>query len=455
MTDSLATILVVEDGQSEREALVRVLRLEHYKVLAARHPDEALAFTGQPVDLVISDLRMGKRSGLDLLKDWRSQFGDTPFIMMTAFGDVDSAVAAMKLGAADFLSKPIEPEDLLSRVRDCLQARGRRAGDGAPSGEDYLSRIIGESPGIREVCEQVRRVAATDTTVVILGEPGAGKELVAEAIHYNSRRAAGPYVPVDMAAIPEAMIESELFGHVQGAFEGAIADRVGRFEAADEGTIFIDEISDFPLALQAKLLRVLENQVVMPLGANQGRSVNVRVVAATCHDLSDRTSEGQFRQDLFYRLNVVAIRVPPLRERPQDIPLLVAHFVRNIARAHGSLPCEVTPELMRKLTGLPWPGNVRQLRNCLESMIVLAPGASLRLADLPPELLMESPIERRPDDDTRDSVLEETKRDALMRALRLYGGNRTRAAEYLGISVRTVQRKLKEWGLADSMKDVP
>jgi DNA-binding NtrC family response regulator len=452
-----ATILVVEDGESEREALVRVLRMEQYEVMSAADPQHAIDFAHQPIDLVISDLRMGKQSGIDLLRYWRERWPAMPFIIMTAYGDVDSAVTAMKLGAADFITKPVNPDSLLTLVRDCLDRRVVQTHhEQAPStaaGDRVFDRIVGRSPPMCEIIDQTRRAAHTESTVLVLGESGTGKELIAEAIHQNSPRCPGPFILVNMAAIPETLVESELFGHLKGAFTGAAASRVGRFEAAHGGTIFIDEIGDFPLNLQAKLLRVLENRTITPVGGNRDRLVDVRVVAATSRNLAKMTSLGQFREDLYYRLNVVAINLPPLRDRRDDIPLLVEHFVHELARAGNKPPLKISPELMQAFISLDWPGNVRQLRNALESMVVMARGELLTPADLPRNLALE-PLDRSAEiAAAAGPMLEDVKRAAMLRALDQFQGNRTRAAEYLGISVRTLQRKLKEWGLLESPGD--
>jgi DNA-binding NtrC family response regulator len=448
MTNQIARLLVVEDGESEREALVRVLRMERFDVLSARSPADALRYMHEPIDVVISDLRMGKQSGIDLLRDWREHFPTMPFIIMTAYGDVESAVTAMKLGAADFVTKPVDPKRLLALVLDCLSHRS--AGRGAGSTRSAVERIVGQSAVIRTAVEQTLRAAQTESTVLVLGESGTGKELIAEAIHQNSPRRGGPFILVNMAAIPETLVESELFGHVRGAFTGATGNRVGRFEGAHRGTLFIDEIGDFPLALQAKLLRVLESHSVTPVGSNQDRQVDVRVVAATSRNLPKMTKLGEFREDLYYRLNVVTIHLPPLRERREDIPLLSRHFVEELVRQSGRKPIDIEPALMQTLERLDWPGNVRQLRNCLESMVVMARGDRLEMAELPRNLGPDPAGQWADSAPTHGDVLEEIKRVAMIGALNQFHGNRTRAAEYLGISVRTLQRRLKEWGLPEN-----
>jgi two-component system, NtrC family, response regulator HydG len=444
-----AVILVVEDKESEREALSRLLRLEQYDVVAEPDPQKAIGHLDEPIDLVISDLRMGKHSGIDLLRYWKGRRPSTPFVMMTAFGDVDSAVTAMKLGAEDYLSKPVNPDELLILVKKCLEAR--RKDETIQMLQQRLDerlgfeKIIGNSKPMLAVFSQARRAAMVDSTVLVTGESGTGKELIAEAIHQNSPRKNCPFVTVNMAAVPEHLVESELFGHVKGSFTGATASRIGRFEAANNGTIFIDEIGDFALSSQAKLLRVLENHTVTPIGSNDDREVNVRVLAATSRNLEEMVAEGEFREDLYYRLNVITITLPPLRARRDDIPLLVAHFLRRLCESNGRPLMSVHPDLMRFFETYDWPGNVRQLRNCLESMVVLARETTVTLDDLPATIRdgptgnnMEIPA---------DMTLEQLAKEAVEQVLEKFEGNRTHTAESLGISVRTLQRKLKAWGL--------
>ncbi len=451
MSVASRVILVVEDGPAEREAMARVLRLEHYQVLTAENPQQALKYLDQPVDLIVSDLRMGKSSGLDLLQDWGSRRPGMPVIMVTAYGDVESAVAAMKMGAVDYLTKPVNPPALLELIQKCLQRRPASAP--VPAGPDArigFDKIIGNSSPMLRVFDQTRRAAQTESTVLILGESGTGKELIAEAIHANSPRFRGPFVLVNMAAIPDTLVESELFGHVKGAFTGASADRAGRFETAQGGTIFIDEVGDFPAASQAKLLRVLENRTVARIGSNQDKLVNVRVVAATSRTLEGMVADGRFREDLYYRLKVVVIHLPSLRERRDDIPLLVDYFLKELCRAKQGAPLTVAAELLRYLASADWPGNVRQLRNCLESMVVMARTHTLTLADLPPGIPDAPPLGASiSPDGQKERKLEDLQREVILRTLRQFEGNRTHAAEALGISVRTLQRRLKEWDFRD------
>ncbi len=448
---SRARILVVEDERSERDAMARLLRLEDFDVTTADGPDKALAMLDRAVDLVISDVRMTPTSGLDLLRFWKNKRPDTPFIMVTAYGEVGTAVEAMKLGASDYLTKPINPDELLILIDKCLEGhrKDRRIEELSRRLDDRLGleNIVGRSKPMRDVFARVRRAARTDSTILVVGESGTGKELIAEAIHQNSRRRNGPFVAVNIAAVPPNLIESELFGHVKGSFTGATAGRVGRFEAADGGTVFIDEIGDFALESQAKLLRVLETRTITPVGGNEEKQVDVRVVTATSRDLEELIAGKQFREDLYYRLSVITIMLPPLRERRDDIPLLVRHFLDRFCQANDLPDMSCDPELMHFLERFDWPGNVRQLHNCLESMAVMAQEATLTLSDLPANL--------RGDTEQGSIVsvapgitMDQVERDVIIQTLERFEGNRTRAAESLGISVRTLQRKLKKWDIS-------
>lgn len=449
MAEHKSNVLIVEDDAGERQALLRLLRLEGFNVHAVRSVEEASELSDRPFDLVVSDLRLGARSGLELLEQWRRERRDTPFILVTAFGTVEVAVSAMKMGATDFVLKPVDPVPFLDLVHRLAVSPTR-----TPDEVDSVAQlnagigrelIVGHSRPLLAVCEQAMLAARSDSTVLVLGESGTGKELMAEALHCNSRRRERPFVVVNMAAIPDALVESELFGHVRGAFTTAVANRIGRFEEANGGTLFIDEIGDFPLALQAKLLRVLETLRITPVGGNQDIPVDVRIVAATSRPLPTLVREGSFRSDLFYRLNVISLTLPPLRERLADVPLLVRHFLVTFARKSNTPPREVDADLMQRLEALYWPGNIRQLRNAVERMCVLSRHDSLSLVDLPQEL-QESSSEAHevPAAVTLDSI----KRSAILQAIDRFQGNRTRAAAHLGISVRTLQRKLRDWGLA-------
>jgi two-component system, NtrC family, response regulator HydG len=443
-----SSILVVEDHCGEREALVRILRGEKYQVRGAADAKKAIQHVHDDVDLVISDVRMGLTSGIELLRIWKYRRPSTPFILVTAFGDAEAAVRAMKLGAEEFLVKPFDPGELLRLIGRSLESFHRRSNlealKNSVSKTIGFEKIVGNSAPMREVCERVRRAALVDSTVLLTGESGTGKELFAEAIHYNSPRRDGPFVTVNMAAVPESLVESELFGHVKGSFTGASDSRIGKYEAANGGTLFIDEIGDFAGPSQAKLLRVLENHRVTPVGSNEEREVDVRVVAATSRNLDEMVALGKFRADLYFRLDVIHLHIPPLRERRDGIPLLIGHFLNEFSKAMDRPAPTIEPELMEALVNHDWPGNVRQLKNCLESMFVLADGDVLRLKDLP--MSARSRPRRVMTAVPGDMPLHELERAAIENALREHDGNRTYAAKALRISVRTLQRKLKEFG---------
>jgi DNA-binding NtrC family response regulator len=443
-------ILVVEDKQQERLAIARLLWQEEYEVLMAENPEQAIGHLDDDVDLVISDLKMGENSGIDLLRLWKQRRPTTPFVLITAHAQVNSAVEAMKLGAEDYLTKPVNPDELLILIARCIEYHHKdetiRQLQERLDERLGFEKMIGSSKAILEVFDQARRAAQTDCTVLITGESGTGKELVAEALHQNSPRKHGPFMIVNMAAVPEHLVESELFGHVKGAFTGAMAARIGRFEAAHGGTLFIDEIGDFALSSQAKLLRVLESHTVTPIGSNDDKTVDVRTIAATSRHLEEMVKNSKFREDLYYRLNVVTIHIPALRERPEDIPLLVAHFMKTFSVAHEKPELEIDPALMDFLETYSWPGNVRQLRNTIESMVVLSRGQRLGMENLPSTLESDPLVEMHRAAPTPTSLVA-LQRAAVEKALAESNGHRARAAEALGISIRTLQRKLKAWGM--------
>jgi DNA-binding NtrC family response regulator len=427
-------------------------------VALAENPEQACGFLDEEIDLIISDLRMGENSGIDLLRLWKKRRPTTPFVLITAYGDVNSAVEAMKLGAEDYLTKPVNPDELLILVSRSLESR--RKDETIRQLQERLDerlgfeKMVGSSKEILEVFEEARMAAQADCTVLVTGESGTGKELVAEALHHNSPRRNGPFMTVNMAAVPEHLVESELFGHVKGAFTGALAARTGRFEASHGGSLFIDEIGDFALASQAKLLRVLENHTVTPVGSNDDKTVYVRAIAATSRNLEQMVKDGRFREDLYYRLNVVTIHLPALRERREDIPLLAAHFLRNFGEAHGKTQLEIDPSLMDFLESFAWPGNVRQLRNVIENMVVLARGDVLTPENIPASLEID-PLLESDRIHSQPTSLVALQRSAVEKALVECNGHRTRAAEALGISVRTLQRKLKAWGIDKPERRLP
>lgn len=439
------TILVVEDQVREREALSRLLKSEGYQTIPAGNRPEAIQAFDQPVDLVVCDLRLGNDNGLDVLRQWRESKPSVPVLMVTAYGDIHSAVEAMKLGASDYLTKPLKPDELLVLLNRYLPMRAREKNQSAIDAGG-IGRMIGQSDRMKEVFDQIRKVSMSDSSVLIVGESGTGKELVASAIHENSRRRTEPFVAVNVTALPDSLIESELFGYVRGAFTGAAESREGRFKAANRGTLFMDEIGDLPQSLQPKLLRVLETYSFAPVGSNTETSVNIRLIAATSRDLPEMVQEGQFRIDLYHRLNVLTIELPPLRQRPEDIPILVDHFLSDCAKRHLRNKPEVAQELMNYLQEYEWPGNVRQLRNVIENMLVMGDENILTLRNLP-KYLSGNPLSEQHHASKGNFNLQDMEKEAILSALRKSFGNRTHAAHTLGISVRTLQRKLKLWGM--------
>ena len=439
------SILVVEDQIRERDAMIRLLRSEGYRATGASNHREAIQAFDSPVDLVVCDLRLGQDDGLTVLRRWRSEKPTVPVLMVTAYGDIHSAVEAMKLGATDYLTKPLKPEELLVLLNRYLPMRMRGVQDVAID-IGGIGKMIGQSEKMKDVFKQILRVASSDATVLITGESGTGKELVASAIHENSRRKDASFVAVNVSALPDALIESELFGYVRGAFTGAQENREGRFRAAHRGTLFMDEIGDLPLTLQPKLLRVLESYSFAPVGTNIESSVDIRLIAATSRQIAEMIHQDQFRIDLYHRLNVLSIELPPLRERPEDIPILVDHFLRDCAKRHLRDVPEVAPELLDYLSQYDWPGNVRQLRNAIENMVVMGEERMLTLRDLP-KYLSGNPQTESFSSRPIPMNLHELERDAILSALKKSFGNRTHAAHTLGISVRTLQRKLKLWGV--------
>jgi len=444
-------VLVVEDHETERRAISQILKSEGLTVFGAENADKALGYIDENIEVVISDLNMGDVSGMDLLQLWKKKAPETQFILVTGQASVSSAVEAIKNGAYDYLTKPINPDELVLLIRRSIEAVQKdKEIDNLRRRLDQkfgLDQIIGQSKQMKDVFAKIQRAAPVDSTVLVLGESGTGKELVAQALHHNSPRKKGAFVAVNCAAVPATLVESELFGHVRGAFTGATDRRMGRFEQADGGTLFIDEIGDFEIGLQAKLLRVLETLTVTPVGGHEDRKVNVRVLAATSRDIQKMVKEGTFRQDLYYRLNVVTITLPPLRNRPDDIPVLVEHFLKEITQNKHTAPRRVSPEVMRRLLEYHWPGNVRELRNMLESMMVLAAGEIITEKDLPEQILESAAEMGAPKDLPTGLTMEELEKLAITKALEGCNGNRTHAAQKLNISVRTLQRKLRQYEL--------
>jgi DNA-binding NtrC family response regulator len=387
-----ATVLIVDDEENIRRVLSMALQKEGYHTITASGGHQALKLLDEAqCDVMLSDMVMPDMNGLELLRRAREKQPELLVVMMTAYGTIPAAVEAMRLGAVDFLTKPLEMDVLRKVIRNALRDRERGLKTPSVRKRDAARKttpFIGNSPAIQQVLTIVERVADTRTTVLITGESGTGKELIARMLHEKSSRAGGPFVAVSCAAIPETLLEVELFGAVKGAYTGADTDRIGKFEAANGGTLFLDEIGDIPPLIQVKLLRVLQEREIERLGSNKPIPVDVRLVAATNRDLEQAVQAGSFRADLFYRLQVVHIHLPPLRERPEDIPLLVEYFIRKYAEENRRAMRAVCPDTLKLLQAYPWPGNVRELENTIESAVVLAPpDATVLLPEhLPPHL---------------------------------------------------------------------
>ena len=446
------TILVVDDEKDTRELMARALSGD-YSVTTAADAELAIkALEADPsIALMLSDVRMPGASGIELLKAAKSMRPRLACILLTAYGTVDQAVEAMKDGADDFIMKPVDLDQLEARVAKALKTsdlENEVATLRSQLDEKYgLENLTGNSEPMKKVFRLVRQAAPTEATVLIQGPSGTGKELVAHAIHSLSPRAHGPFVAVQCGALPDTWLESELFGHEKGAFTGAVARQIGRFEAADHGTIFLDEISEISPATQVKLLRVLETRTFTRLGGSEALHADIRIVAATNRNLRAYVDEGKFREDLFYRLNVVDIVLPALRDRPGDIPLLVSRFLNEFSAANGGKVTGITPAAMTYLESWRWPGNVRELRNTVEKMVVLSAGGRLDVDDVPEEL--RSSRNSQPLGAT--GTLGETEKAKILATLREAGGNRTRAAQMLGISRRTIYRKLDEYAAQGEM----
>ena len=437
-----ARVLIVDDDPALRRLALDVLADAGHELLEA--PDGARALEllrERSVDVVVSDLRMPGLDGLQLLAAARRLPDPPVVVVLTAFGSVPQAVEAMRLGAFDFMEKPLpSPATLRRTVERALRERRaeRPAGEPEAAGPQ-LGLVAG--PAMAAALAVIRAVAPRDTTVLVTGESGTGKELVARAIHGLSRRAAGPFVAVNSAAIPEHLVESELFGHEKGAFTGAAAARAGVFEAAAGGTVFLDEVGELPAAAQAKLLRVLQERTVTRLGATRTLEVDFRLIAATHRELEALVRQGRFREDLYYRIAVLPLALPPLRDRPEDLEPLVERFLRELEPARA---VRISPAAWERLRRHRWPGNVRELRNTVERALVLSDGGAIE----PPHLQLDTATSVSPAEDGGAPTLREMERRAILEALEAAGGNRKAAAERLGISLRTLQYRLKEYGLA-------
>ncbi len=465
----LSSVLIVDDEKHTRDGLRQALE-DDYDVSVAANAEEAFnQMDSQEFDVVLTDLRMPGKSGLKVIDKALALPSKPAVIMMTAYGSIDSAVEAMKRGAVDFLTKPVNIERLEVLIQRALKSRTLEVEvkqlNERLDEKFNVEGIIGHSDKLKDVIDRVRLVAPSKATILIDGESGTGKELIAQAIHQASPRARAPFIAVHCAALSENLLESEIFGHERGAFTGAMEKRVGRFEAADTGTLFLDEIGEISASTQVKLLRFLETKSIERVGGSKPIALDVRLVAATNRDLEKQVREGKFREDLFFRLNVVRITLPPLRERPDDIPLLLAHYIKYFAQENGVAPLMVEPGALRYLQAYPWPGNIRELRNFTENIVVMHRGAKLTEYDLEPRFRGErlalpatnggnggGPLAltngggaSSPVSSGSSLSVEENERRLLREALIKARGNRTKAAQMMGISRRTLHRKLTQW----------
>ncbi|MEZ4400980.1 MAG: sigma-54 dependent transcriptional regulator [Kofleriaceae bacterium] len=459
----MAAILIIDDNQTIRDGLAHTIgKLGHEAVVAASGSAGVAAYQARPrgFDFVITDLKMDGLSGVDVLRQITALDPDVPIMIVTGFGTVETAVEAMKLGAYDFLTKPFAPEVVRLKVERAIELAGaRRARKKLEAENAYLrdeqhaqfAEIIGASAKIAAVLRAVEKVAAADTTVFIAGESGTGKELVARAVHRLSRRAAGPFVKVNCGALTETLLESELFGHEKGAFTGAIKQKLGRFELADGGTLFLDEVGDVPPAMQVKLLRALQEQEFERVGGEQPIKVDVRVLSATNKDLDQEVAEGRFRQDLYYRLHVVPLQLPPLRERREDVPVLAQHFVDKLGPKTNPRVRAVSDAALGRLMAYHWPGNVRELENAIEQALVFAEGVDIGVGALP--AFLQGPAAA--DEDRLDvprqlslpDILDDLERQLILKAYDKAKGVKTETARLLGIKTSALYYKLEKYGI--------
>ncbi len=447
-------VLIVEDKASMAEMLKTTLQAEGFQCLLASRASEAIEMVQKETpDIVLADLKLPDRDGLEVLRATLKESPDTPVIIMTAYGSIETAVQAMKEGAYDFITKPFDIDHLVVLIHRAMERR-RLYRENLLLKEEIAERtgtptIIGKSQKMIEVMDKVRKVAPTKSTVLLLGESGTGKELLARAIHLLSPRRNNLFLPINCAAIPRELLESELFGHERGAFTGASTRKPGKFELADKGTVFLDEISELDTALQAKLLRVLQDQIIERVGGTAQIQVDVRIIAATNADLKRRVENGRFREDLFYRLNVFPIEIPPLRERREDIPLLAEHFVKKYAREMKVKEKRISPKAMEILMSYSWKGNVRELENTIERAMILAEGdeilpehiTMLKLEVQQEDIFpMEGPLE-----ETTKAAIRYAERQRILKALQRHRWNKTRAAEELKVSYKTLLTKIREY----------
>lgn len=465
-------IVIVEDEDSARLGMERALKKKGHAVLSFAESPKALEYiktNSGEIDLVITDLRMPEMDGIQLIQEITKLADDVSIILVTAFGSIESAVEAMKLGAEDYLSKPLDMFELRKRVEKIVgNKRLKREVNLLKQRLDKkysFSSIIGNSPGMEKLFEKILMVAPTSSTVLLTGESGTGKELIANAIHQNSPRKNAMFLPINCAAIPGEILESELFGHEKGSFTGAISRKIGKFEMTSNGTLLLDEIGEMSMDLQAKLLRIIEQKEFMRVGGSDIIKVKTRIVASTNRNLDDLVREGRFREDLLFRLKVVYLTIPPLRERREDIPLLINHFLKRFSEEHGKDGLEISSEAIRVLSRYDWPGNVRELKNVMESLVIFAQNSTISLSELPEEFAGNGNNHSPNGSELKESVplnaedslllkigtpMADVERELILKSLEQCDGNRTVAARILGIGLRTLQRKLKEYGEAET-----
>jgi len=446
-------VLVVDDDSLMKDFLKEALGRSDYSVDLASTGEEALEkIKDKDYDIILSDIRMPTMGGMELLKATKEYLPDAEVIMMTAYGTVENAVEAMKLGAFDYVMKPFSADAIEMKLKRAFeQMRLKKENKNlhqALENTYSFGNIVGKSPQMQKIFESVKAVADSKATVLITGESGTGKELIATAIHYNSSRKDGPFVKVNCAALPEGLVETQLFGHERGAFTGAIRKSRGRFELADGGTLLLDEVSEISPGLQAKLLRVLQEREFERLGSEETIQVDVRIISTSNQNLKERMEKGKFREDLFYRLNVIPIHIAPLRERKEDIPVLVEHFLNKYNLENERSIEEISQKVYEMFMEYYWPGNVRELENCIERAVVTSKGKVLTLRDLPKEIAFGKA------DFASETIgvgcsIHEAEKKLILKTLELEAGNRTKAAEILGISTRTLRSKLQEYGLKE------
>ncbi len=449
MTQTGFRILIVDDEPNIRAGLAKGLAGEADDLTTAEDAEEAwIVFQQQHQQVVITDLKMsGRLSGIDLVRQIKESRPETVVLVITAFGTIETAVEAMRQGAHDFVAKPVDLNMLRLQVRNAFEhyrlvEENRRLRERLDSMGEFPD-MVGRSAAMQHVFDRIRQVANADVTVLIQGESGTGKELVARAIHDLSTRKGHPFIAANVGALPESLVESELFGYEKGAFSGAARQKPGWFEMANGGTLFLDEIAEMPPKTQVDLLRVLEQRELRRLGGEASIPIDVRLIAATNRDLDELTAEGTFRQDLYYRINVVPLRIPPVRERRDDIPLLVEHFLQQAEERHARQSRQVAPAAMRILCDYPWPGNVRQLRNLMERLVVTVESPTVHAEDLPPEFR----VTPRQGVTTLEEAVQEAERQAILAALANCNQHRERTAQVLGVSVRTLHYKMNRYGL--------